>query len=357
MEISGKSGDKACSFGKDMRNPLSQAADQKPWLSVLIPAFNVENFIGECLDSILPQIAGDHIELIILDDASTDRTAQLIADVQARHPGQVRGERVNANIGVNEARNWLLGQARGDYIWFVDADDRVCAGAMGALRTIVAEHAPDIVLCGFRRLSLCPETSRQVATFVGPSRQVLSNRSDLLAGLYRAGHMQLWSKVFKRCLWDPGFRLPPGTHFEDIAFSSAIASGAKTYYYEPAAWIEYRVNPASIVLTMTLRKYVELATVLNRAWDVLERQGAMDDVVFSAFMMFRDRHFIICYRELLGYPPDPERSRTLAAVLALYRRNFRSGEWRILRYLKSREVKKLLWIRKWERRARRAAAL
>lgn len=197
---------------------MPQATDQKPWLSVLIPAFNVENFIGECLDSILPQIAGDHIELIILDDASTDRTAQLITDVQARHPGQVRGERAEANIGVNEARNWLLGQARGDYIWFVDADDRMCAGAVAGLTKVVAEHAPDMVLCDFRSLPLYPETPRQISTFIGPSRQVLSNRSALLAGLYMAGRMQLWSKVFKRCLWNSGFRLPPGTHFEDIAF-------------------------------------------------------------------------------------------------------------------------------------------
>ncbi len=334
--------------------------DRKPWLSVLVPAFNVENFVTGCLESILSQIAGDRIELVVLDDASTDGTARLIADLQDRHSGRMRIERVEANIGVNEVRNRLLDRARGDYVWFVDADDRMSGRAVDALRTIVAKHAPDVVLCDFRRIPLYPAMvgqAAQFASFAGPARQVLSDRSVLLAGLYMAGHMQLWSKVFKRRLWDSDFRLPLGTHFEDIAFSSLVASRADTYYYEPSAWIEYRENPASVVRTMTLKKYVELADAIRRSGEVLKQhRSILDGAAFSAFMSFRDRHFVLCYRELLRYPPGPERSQTLAAVLALYRQSLDGGERRAFRYLKKLDVKKYIRIRKWEGRARRAAA-
>lgn len=339
---------------------LSQAIDQKPWLSILVSAFNVEDFIEECLGSILPQISGECIELIVLDDASTDNTTRLISDFQRFHR-EVRFERAEVNAGVCESRNWLLNQARGDYIWFVDADDRMCAGAVGSLKKIVAEHAPDIVLCDFRRLPLYPTTAgvaAQHATFAGPSRQVLSNRSHLLAGLYTAGHMQLWSKVFRHHLRDPGTWMKPGTHFEDIAFSAAIACNAVTYYHEPSVWIEYRENPTSVVQTMTMKKYVEMADAIKRALDRLERhRSTLEDMVFSAFAMFRDRHFVVCYRGLLHYPSGAERSRTLAAILALYRQSVTAGERRAFRYLKNLEIKKYIRMRKWEMRARRGAAI
>ena len=95
-----------------------------PLLSVIIPAYNVEPFVQACLDSVfaLP-LSADEMEVIIIDDGSTDGTPSILSRCAAAHPN-MRVLR-QANQGQSVARNWGIEEARGQYIYFVDADDAV----------------------------------------------------------------------------------------------------------------------------------------------------------------------------------------------------------------------------------------
>ena len=94
-----------------------------PRISVVIPVHNGEAFIGRCLDSVLAQTFSD-IEILVLDNESTDRTPAIIAEYEKAYPGKIRVD-THKNLGVAGNRNLGIELAGGEYIMFVDADDKV----------------------------------------------------------------------------------------------------------------------------------------------------------------------------------------------------------------------------------------
>ena len=91
-------------------------------ISVIVPAYNIEPYLGRCLDSLLAQ-SYPELEIIVTDDGSTDGTAALLDRYAAEYPQIVAIHQPNG--GVTSARLAALKQATGDYIGFVDGDDLV----------------------------------------------------------------------------------------------------------------------------------------------------------------------------------------------------------------------------------------
>lgn len=99
----------------------------QPYLSVIIPAYQAQDWVGEAVDSALSQ-ANASFEVVVADDASSDGTWESLQSY-ARHP-QVRLHRTERNAGPGRARNLAAELARGEYLVFLDADDVFCAGAL-----------------------------------------------------------------------------------------------------------------------------------------------------------------------------------------------------------------------------------
>jgi glycosyltransferase involved in cell wall biosynthesis len=93
-------------------------------LSIIIPTYNVDKYIEQCLSSLLPQV-GKNVEVIIIDDCSTDRTKEKIDKMINKYNRPVKFIRLSKNSGVSFARNMGLSLASGDYITFIDGDDAV----------------------------------------------------------------------------------------------------------------------------------------------------------------------------------------------------------------------------------------
>ena len=90
-------------------------------LSVIVPVYNVENYLADCVDSILNQTMQD-IEILLVDDGSKDASGRIADDYAARYPERIRCLHV-ANGGQGRARNFALPLAKGEYLGFVDSDD------------------------------------------------------------------------------------------------------------------------------------------------------------------------------------------------------------------------------------------
>lgn len=115
-------------------------------ISVVVPAFNYAHLLPRCLDSVLGQLASD-MELIVVDDGSTDTTAALLEEYRQRHPHlHVLGQ---SNAGAAVARNNGITQARGRFILPLDADDELLPGALEALRALLLSRSDvELVLAG-----------------------------------------------------------------------------------------------------------------------------------------------------------------------------------------------------------------
>lgn len=109
-----------------------QYFNQQPQLSIIIPFYNDQRYVKACAESILAEVEGNPVEVIWVGDTPTDRTASIVAELVESHPdvfymyGKEHG-------GQGMARNEGLKVARGQYVWFVDADDKICKGSVAAI--------------------------------------------------------------------------------------------------------------------------------------------------------------------------------------------------------------------------------
>ena len=134
---------------------MSQNSEVPPLVSVVVPCYNAERFIGETLESVFTQTY-PAIEVIVVDDASTDRSWDLVQ----RYEGRARLLRQERNRGGSAARNRGASEASGEFLMFLDADDRLSVDAVehlvpaaGAARAQIRgliEHAVDALPGDFR---------------------------------------------------------------------------------------------------------------------------------------------------------------------------------------------------------------
>lgn len=114
-------------------------------LSIVIPAYNAETFLPQCLDSIFTQNAEiEDFEVICIDDGSKDNTASILESYTRYGNFHYLSKR---NEGVSIARNTAISLAKGDYIWCVDADDLVLPGALSWVLDVLRQEQPEVALC------------------------------------------------------------------------------------------------------------------------------------------------------------------------------------------------------------------
>lgn len=118
---------------------------QTPFVSFVIPVYNVAAYISKCLDSIIYQSFGLW-EAVVVDDGSSDKSA-LICDEYAKRDSRVRVYH-KANGGVSSARNYALDKVVGEWVWFVDSDDYIAENSLSILYDIVSKIACDTVFFG-----------------------------------------------------------------------------------------------------------------------------------------------------------------------------------------------------------------
>lgn len=126
---------------------------QIPLLSILIPAYNAGSRIEDCLNSITSQIIDEsEIEIIVIDDGSTDNTLQIIKDAQSSH--KCISYRSRENRGISATRNELLKLKRGQYMWFVDADDFISPQSLAIIREMLITDVLDCLMLSFNTIAI-----------------------------------------------------------------------------------------------------------------------------------------------------------------------------------------------------------
>lgn len=262
-------------------------SDRNSWLSILIPVYNVGSYLEECLQSMTRQLEPG-IEIVAVNDASTDDGAAILSRYLESPGSALRVVTLDLNKGVAAARNRLVQEARGDYCWFVDADDLMCPGAIHSLRRIIESDAPDLVMCDFRvhrqhfglKHQLRGESHRR--SFSGPSRKCSADRSSLVRGIMGGGQFHPWSKIAKRSIWAK-VRFPQGSYFEDIAVFAQLTEAVHSFIHVPEVWVAYRQRQGSILYDITPAKMRDQLSALNELGAVLElvHTEPTDDVRFS----------------------------------------------------------------------------
>jgi glycosyltransferase involved in cell wall biosynthesis len=125
-------------------------AGSRKWISVIIPCYNVERYIQQCIESVLNQTIGfENIQLILIDDASTDSTAEQLANYVVNYPQSIELIRLKENKGQANARNIGIEQAEASYLVFIDSDDWISTDFCEKMLSITFTNECDLIHCGF----------------------------------------------------------------------------------------------------------------------------------------------------------------------------------------------------------------
>lgn len=170
-------------------------------ISVIVPVHNGAAYLEECIESILAQDY-EALEVLIINDGSTDATAEVCERLSGQHDCL----RVTAlpDLGVSMARNRGIEQARGAYIMFVDADDRLRPGVLKSLHRLLRRTDSDMAGCGFavwgsseewERLRTGEEMPEELA---GENAGLIFDSGSYLKENILRGNTRCWSKLYRR---------------------------------------------------------------------------------------------------------------------------------------------------------------
>lgn len=221
-----------------------------PKVSVVIPVYNVERYLGECLDSILGQTLRD-IEVICVDDGSTDGSGAVLAGYAARDP-RVRVVH-QANAGAGPARNAGLAVARGEYVSFCDPDDWCEKEMLERLYAEAVTTRSDVVIAGMRRFrpgDKEPAVSRLPDAILSLRRPF--SPQQVGCSLFVAGRANPVSKIFRRTfVEDNGISFQSLPRENDLYFSFvSLAKADSVSVLEDAPYCYRMGRPGSLQTTL-----------------------------------------------------------------------------------------------------------
>ncbi|MEU5741220.1 bifunctional glycosyltransferase family 2 protein/CDP-glycerol:glycerophosphate glycerophosphotransferase [Streptomyces tendae] len=240
-------------------------------ISIVVPVHGVEALLPECLDSLLAQ-GGAELELIAVDDASPDGCAAIL-DAYADRDERLRVVHLAANRGLGGARRAGLERATGDYVWFVDGDDRLMDGAVEAVAERLAQVRPDVLVTDFVRGypdgRVEPNTwRRQIADPPPPEVFTLAEKPQLLSMI-----MSVWNKVVRReYLLTLGVEFGDG-YYEDISVTYPLLLAAERISYLDRPCYYYRRERAGAITHSSSPKHLDAFGQYDRIFDFIDAHG------------------------------------------------------------------------------------
>jgi len=233
----------------------------RPRLSVILPNYNHADFLPGAVEGLLSQ-RRQADEIIIIDDGSTDNSAELIADLARAHP-TIRAVFLKENRGVVACMNYGLNLAEGDYIYFCAADDRIQSDLFELAIGKLEQHSSAAIFCGEMRLIVPSGVKGGVRPIVRPSETGKFFDPDAVRKLLRGNDQFIatTTAVFRRdhLVAISGFRESLASMADTLcARELALRHG---FYFAPSILAEHRISAEGVSRSITQNPEAVLALV------------------------------------------------------------------------------------------------
>jgi len=230
--------------------------------SVIVPVYNVADYLPACMDSLLAQDCGDW-EAILVDDGSTDgRCPGLCDGCAASDPDRVRVIH-QANGGLGAARNTGIEAARGDYLLCLDSDDTLAPDTLSRLGEEIDRNPADMYVFSFRYVTEAGEErpAEPRRSRVDGKPTTLAETPELLLDPPMA-----WCRLCRRGLYtDNGIRFPGRVWYEDLCTTPGLLLKARSIVQLPDPFYGYLLRSGSIMRSSNLRRNLEILNALDQA--------------------------------------------------------------------------------------------
>lgn len=246
-------------------------------ISVIIPCYNVENLIDRCLDSIAKQTIGiDILEIILIDDASTDGTWSKIEAFEKKHSESVLAVHCDENGRQGTARNIGMQYASAEYVTFIDSDDWIQPDYLERLYSPMDEQDYDFTMC----MHVRDDGTQQIIQTgdIHCQRFLIDNEEKRKAFLLcMSVGSTCWGKLYKRSfLLDNNIFFVERLAYEDHYFMLLIYMYATHFCILDYVGYHYFVNTSSTVLALNSSHHEDVLMVDEMSWDECESRGFLD---------------------------------------------------------------------------------
>ena len=268
-------------------------------LSIIVPVYNVENYIRDCFNSIFRQkLNDDDFEVIIINDGTEDNSMAVIADIISQH----HNIRIvnQENQGSSVAWNNGIAIANGEYILFVDADDLLIERRLKLLLQKAVETKADIIIPEFIEIVDEDITESKVALLTA-SHHPLSFHEvtgvELFLMNLHPSECFVWRKLYKKdFLIQNRLSFVPDIHFQDIPFTTECYIVAGKCYKTSQLFYIYRKRNVPVTHEFRFKKSCENTIAIAKTWELISRyqltgkiKEKLQDNVFSNFSNFSIR--------------------------------------------------------------------
>lgn len=245
-------------------------------ISVVIPVYNAEEYIKECLDSVINQTIGiEHIELIVVDDSSTDRSLQYLMEYEKKYPDSILLVPLEENGGQANARNIGMDYITAPYFAFVDADDWVEPDIYEKMLGAMEKCECDIVHCFHtEHLEGCEEhpvrTKNEEGIYFIGSRKMEEDPSFENSG-------GIWSFLYcTKWIREHGLRFKNFKKYEDNYWSGMVFFFAESVYMVPESLYHYRIRELSNSHSRNDKEHFERLSVELEKLKFYQEQGLFE---------------------------------------------------------------------------------
>ena len=300
-------------------------------LSIIVPVYNVEKYLRECLDSVIVPGTAEY-EIVCVDDGSTDSSPMILEEYRESYPALVRTLHTE-NHGLGEASNNGIRAAAGEYIAFVDSDDTLAEKAVEEMLE-ACTYGDDLILFD---LSTMTDTGELIGTEKGCRYRnegtfTLEEYPQLLFD--RANR---WNKLYRRTLFSESGILYPGrVWFEDYGTNPKLYPLCRTIRYVEKTWYHYRQQPDSITHVKNPARNLEILDAAESVLRFYEDAGLFEkyrpeleySVFYNVLLTSTDRVNLIdpkseVQEKLLEYTrsrfPDYEKNRYFTEMSGKYK--------------------------------------
>lgn len=227
--------------------------------SIIISAYNIEDYIQRAMKSVLKQTFTDY-ELIVINDCSKDNTLEKIKEIEDKRIIIINNKE---NVGLGEVRNIGISKAKGEYIVHLDGDDALYENnTLERINKLIGTDKPDIVYLGFQDVGGFNKTHLS-------TEENSTKKARLLCDINFSVPSKIWRREF---LLENKIEFIKGIYYEDMIYSTNATILAKSYKYGSfPSFKYYRNRKGSIMSTPSIKRCSDMFRMLSYLMDLYEK--------------------------------------------------------------------------------------
>lgn len=237
-------------------------------VSIIVPVYNMEKYLTECMDSLINQTLDD-IEIIVINDGSKDNSLKILKDYKKKYPDKLKIiDQVNSGISV--ARNNGLKIATGKYIGFVDSDDYVKKDMFEKLYNQIEKTKSDIVVCDIEEYRI----KKNEFKYIDVANQIKGNNLYETPSIINTIDYGPCNKLFRKEMFD-AIKFPKDLKYEDLnAILKVFLIASKITTLNESLYI-YRINETGETQTVN-KKVIDIIDILQDVIDYSKQINVFD---------------------------------------------------------------------------------